>query len=158
MSAISETPGDDDAKEIVEEKSDCLDVKARSVLVVEDSPMTRKMVCKALEATKSFRCDQAEDGSVAVEMVRRQLAAAESAPQACSYDLILMDYQMPNMDGPTAISEIRSLGYKNPILGLTGNALQKDMDHMVACGADAVLLKPLSMDRFWDVLNRLLRN
>lgn len=93
-----ECDDDDDAKETVEEKSDCLDVKTRSVLVVEDSHRTRKMVCKALEATKSFRCDQAEDGSMAVEMMRRQLA------EACSYDLILMDYQMPNMYGPTAIS------------------------------------------------------
>ncbi len=110
-----------------------------------DSAPTRKMECKALEATKSFRCDQSEDGSVAVEMVRRQLAAAaaESSPQTLPYDLILiMDYQLPIMDGPSAISDIRNLGYYGfAILGLTDNALQDNIDHMVTCGADAVLLK-----------------
>ena len=69
------------------EKSDYLKVKSRSVLVMGDSAPTRKMECKALEATKSFRCDQSEDGIVAVEMVRRQLAAAaaESSPQTTSF-------------------------------------------------------------------------
>ena len=108
-----------------------------------DSAPMRNMECKALEATKSFRCDQAENGSVAVEMVRRQLAAAaaaaESLPQTLPYDLILIDYQLQIMDGPSAISDIRNLGYYGgAILGLTDNVLQDDIDHMVTCVADAV--------------------
>jgi CheY-like chemotaxis protein len=133
MSTALEKSGND-TETIIEEKSDDLKLKSRSVLVVGDSAPTRK----------SFRCDQAEDGSVAVEMVRRQLAAAaaESSPQTLPYDLILMDYQLPIMDGPSAISDIRNLGYYGgAILGLTDNALQDDIDHMVTCGADAVLLK-----------------
>ena len=130
MSTALEKSGND-TETIIEEKSDDLKLKSRSVLVVGDSAPTRK----------SFRCDQAEDGSVAVEMVRRQLsAAAESSPQTLPYDLILMDYQLPIIDGPSAISDIRNLlGYYGfAILGLTDNALQDDIDHMVTCGADAV--------------------
>ena len=74
------------------------------VLVVDDSDLNRKMICKALVATKEFQCEQAVDGSVAVQMVKSNLSG--------QYDIILMDYQMPVMDGPTAISEIRKLGYK----------------------------------------------
>ena len=104
MSTTLEKSGND-TETIIKEKSDDFKVKSRSVLVVGDSAPTRK----------SFRCDQAEDGSVAVKLVRRQLAAAaaaaESSPQTLPYDLILMDYQMPIMDGPSAISDIRNLGY-----------------------------------------------
>jgi len=47
------------------------------------------------------------------------------------FDVVLMDYQMPNMDGPTAIKAIRQLGYGGIIMGLTGNAMQCDQDMLV---------------------------
>ena len=71
------------------------------------------------------------------------------------YDIILMDYQMPEMDGPTAIAEIRRLGYKGIILGLTGNALVSDKDVMLKSGADGVLVKPLNIQLFRQVLKDL---
>jgi CheY-like chemotaxis protein len=74
------------------------------------------------------------------------------------YDLILMDYQMPIMDGPAAISAIRALGYKGVILGLTGNVLAVDQDVMVRAGAEAVLTKPLDIDILWNTLQRMLKN
>ena len=74
------------------------------------------------------------------------------------YDFILMDYQMPVMDGPAAISAIRGLGYQGVILGLTGNVLIVDQDVMVAAGADGVLTKPLDIDILWDLLTSLLKN
>ena len=73
-----------------------------------------------------------------------------------SYDVILMDYQMPNMDGPTAISLIRASGYTGVILGLTGNVLAIDQDHMVKAGADGVLIKPLEISILWETLKKLL--
>lgn len=149
-------------------------LKQLRVLVVDDSDMNRKMVCKVLTATKEFLCEQAVDGSVAVEMVQQQLrrraAYADSfssaeddmsviqngaeADAGC-YDVILMDYQMPVMDGPTAIAEIRKLGYSSVILGLTGNALLSDRDAMLKAGADGVLLKPMNVDLFRDTLKML---
>ena len=146
------------------------------VLVVDDSDMNRKMVCKVLCATQEFYCEQAVDGSVAVEMVRQQLnlrsihASAKAAAAAVgddvsivrdyseddvSFDVILMDYQMPNMDGPTAIAAIRNLGYDSVILGLTGNALLSDRDAMLKAGADGVLVKPMNIDLFRETLQAL---
>ena len=127
-----------------------------SALVVDDSDMSRRMVCKILEATKTIACDQASDGSIAVRMVEEKIAAREDSPlNSRRYDLILMDYQMPNMDGPTAISMIRNMGFTGIILGLTGNALQDDKDVMIAAGADDVLVKPLSIDAFWEMMKHL---
>ena len=73
------------------------------------------------------------------------------------YDVILMDYQMPNMDGPTAIRAIRSLGYKGVIIGVTGNVMALDQQEMIAAGADDVLSKPFEIDKFWEIYNRVRR-
>eukprot|EP01036_Dinobryon_divergens_P024021 gene24021-biopygen20526 len=74
------------------------------------------------------------------------------------YDFILIDYQMPNMDGPTAIAAIRALGYKGIILGLTGNILAADQDVMMSVGANDVLTKPLDSNILWVKLRTLLRS
>ena len=143
------------------------EVAIRHVLVVDDSDSTRKMVCKLLDLTKQFLCEQAENGGVAVEMVRQRMLTQQqqqqqsfsgttmtehlSAPSVLNnmYDMIMVDYQMPEMDGPTAIAEIRRLGFRGIILGLTGNAMKKDQEVMIEAGADSVLTKPLSMQSFW---------
>ena len=70
--------------------------------------------------------------------------------------MVLMDYQMPTMDGPAAITAIRALGYTGIILGLTGNVAAGDQDTMVKAGADGVLTKPLDVNILWDTLKRLL--
>jgi CheY-like chemotaxis protein len=59
------------------------------------------------------------------------------------------------MDGPTAITEIRKLGYSSIILGLTGNALLSDRDAMLKAGANGVLVKPLNLELFRDTLRVL---
>ena len=65
----------------------------------------------------------------------------------------MIDYQMPTMDGPTAISAIRAMGYKGIILGLTGNVVAVDQDAMVQAGADSVLIKPLDIDLLWTIID-----
>ena len=59
-------------------------------------------------------------------------------------DLILMDFQMPNMDGPTATKLIRGLGFKGLVIGVTGNGLPVDIETFIASGANCVLLKPVN--------------
>jgi CheY-like chemotaxis protein len=142
----------------------------RNVLVVDDSTMNRKMICK-LFTKKGISCDQAEDGSIAVDMMKSILkskpdswndtttASDEIASlQHGNYDAILMDYQMPNMDGPTAIRAIRSLGYKGVVIGVTGNVMALDQQEMMAAGANDVLPKPFDIDKFWDAYNRTATN
>ena len=59
---------------------------------------------------------------------------------------------MPNMDGPTAVKQIRALGYSAPIFGVTGNGLATDIEHFMVCGADQVLLKPLHISEFYNAI------
>jgi CheY-like chemotaxis protein len=117
----------------------------KRALIVDDSATNRKFVNRLLR-TKIGTRDEAEDGQVAVRMVAQ--AMAENAP----YDVILMDYVMPVMDGPTATEEIRRLGFKGVILGVTGNGHQPEIDLFVKAGADKVLIKPLSADQFYGTL------
>ena len=66
-------------------------------------------------------------------------------PDARLYDMILCDSVMPVMDGPTAVQIIRELGYKNPILGVTGNTLPEQVADFLAHGADEVVGKPVKL-------------
>jgi len=93
---------------------------------------------------------EADDGQKALEIVRETMRGSDQLPRNNSppFDLILMDFVMPVMDGPTAIKEIRDLGYKGLIFGLTGNVLDGDKDLMIANGADFVLTKPFNIDVF----------
>jgi CheY-like chemotaxis protein len=67
------------------------------------------------------------------------------------YDMILMDYEMPVMNGPTATARLRELGCMCPIVGVTGNVLGADVDFFLAQGADCVLPKPLQMSALEEV-------
>ena len=74
-------------------------------------------------------------------MVREAMGQSGNVP-----DIILMDFIMPHMDGPTATREIRSLGYKGLIIGVTGNALPADTESFLTHGANRVLVKPLRVE------------
>eukprot|EP01036_Dinobryon_divergens_P039969 gene39969-biopygen31867 len=113
-------------------------LRHRRVLVVDDSLMNRKMLCR-LVAQRCEQVDAAEDGTVAVCLVK------ESLINETPYDVILMDYQMPNMDGPTAAKIIRDMGYTGFIIGVTGNVLPADMDQFLQQGADKVIFKPIEL-------------
>jgi two-component system, sensor histidine kinase len=89
------------------------------VLVVDDSRLNRKMLLKCLQAD-GHRCIEAADGLEAIAMVKERINHAGGGNDK-PFDAILMDFIMPNMDGPTATKEIRALGYTSPIFGVTGN-------------------------------------
>ena len=124
-------------------------------LVVDDSVLNRKMVCKLLRAA-NHTCSEAVDG---IEAIRKTMSSSvkidnvinslgnslSDSSRNQNYDAILMDFMMPNMDGPSATQALRDLGYKGLILGVTGNVLPSDIAHFIAHGADQVLLKPLDI-------------
>ena len=142
-------------------------VQTINVLVVDDSmacrTMTRKSIMVSGKSATKICCDMAADGKKGVDMVKYNMqfydkanmnaadnenAMADSKKISCEglYDIIFMDYQMPVMDGPTAIKAIRAMGFKGRIVGLTGNALQSDQKYMRDSGADDILLKPVSQE------------
>ena len=129
---------------------------AYDVLVVDDSSLNRKMLCRVLR-TAGYTCEEANDGQGAVNKVMAKIARAtagggerggEGEGSKGYYDAVLMDFVMPVMDGPTATKAIRAVGYSAPIFGVTGNALDSDVDYFVRCGANAVLAKPFDFSLF----------
>ena len=68
------------------------------------------------------------------------------------YDVILLDYEMPVLNGPSTAQDIRNLGLADVyIVGVTGNVLPDDIKHFIACGANAVLPKPVQIDALEDL-------
>ncbi len=113
------------------------------VLVVDDDDISRKLV-SILLAEGGVQVDQAADGMAAVEACR-----------AGDYDLVLMDVQMPDMDGLTATREIRKLdrGSRNvPIVALTANALRGDRDRYIEAGMNGYLAKPVNEAILFETL------
>jgi PAS domain S-box-containing protein len=106
----------------------------RRVLVAEDNDTTRFLMTTML-AKWGYRVDAVENGALAVE-----------AFEPGKYDLILMDMQMPVMDGPTAISLIRSHekgGQRVPVIAVTADLVSAHQRSFVAAGADTVVAKPV---------------
>ena len=115
------------------------------LLIVDDSRLNRKMMCRLL-SNRSEVCDEAEDGLDAVKMVEQAMK------NDTAYDIILMDYMMPIMDGPTAAKEIIALGFTGTIIGVTGNALPQDVNVFLTHGASQVIIKPFDVQIFDDLV------
>ncbi|GLT22483.1 hypothetical protein GCM10007933_19430 [Zoogloea oryzae] len=123
---------------------------AAHLLLVEDHPVNREVAVAVLQSL-GCRVSVAVDGRDAVEACRRQ-----------RFDLVLMDIQMPEMDGRQATQAIRvdekARGLpRMPIIALTANALREDRDACLAAGMDDYVVKPVSGEQLWVVLSRWLR-
>lgn len=118
-----------------------LEERSLRVLVVDDSAMTRKILTKLMKSL-GHECCEADDGSVAVEMMRLAMQTE------CVYDVILLDNEMPIMKGRDAVRIIREMGFRGRVFGVTGNVLQSDISDFVTNGADLVILKPMTVDKF----------
>lgn len=111
------------------------------VLLAEDSEDNQRLISMHIRKTGA-EIHIVKDGKQAV---RHGLAGG--------YDLILMDMQMPIMDGVQAITLLRRAGYSGPIVALTANAMKSDRDACIDVGADDYLTKPIDLERFYKVLN-----
>ena len=109
------------------------------LLVVDDAATNRDFLSRLLER-RGHKCDVAENGQVALEMVRESTWSGQEP-----YDCVLIDYEMPVMNGPTATGLIRELGCDVFIIGVTGNVLADDVQYFRIKGANAILPKPVDM-------------
>ena len=126
------------------------DLRGKRLLVVEDNELNREIATELLSES-GFLVETAEDGSVALEMVK--------AADAGYYDLILMDVQMPLMNGYDAACAIRALeGEKStvPIVAMTANAFEEDRQHAMECGMNDHVAKPIDVQVLSGVISRIL--
>lgn len=110
------------------------------ILLVEDNEVNKEIATVILES-EGFAVDTAENGQIAVDKIKE-------APDD-KYDVVLMDIQMPVMDGRQAAAEIRKLGGKRsriPIIALSANALERDKRLSLECGMNAHLTKPMDIE------------
>lgn len=128
------------------------DFSGKRVLLVEDIEMNRE-IAEVILTESGFEVESAPDGTDAVDMVRK-------APENY-YDVVLMDVQMPIMNGYEATRTIRSLPREDvktlPIIAMTANALEEDKAAALKSGMNDHIAKPLDIELFMDVLKKHLR-
>lgn len=116
------------------------------VLLVEDSPDNQNIIVYHLHVL-GLSVDVVANGR---EGVNRAL---ESYNTENPYDLMLMDMQLPEMVGYTAVSILREKGYKNPIVAITANVLEADKARCLQAGCDSFLGKPLQLKQFYSTVS-----
>ena len=128
------------------------DFTGKRVLLVEDIELNRE-IAEVILLEAGFEVETAPDGTDAVEMVKKS--------DEYYYDAILMDVQMPIMDGYEATRTIRAMRREDvktlPIIAMTANALEEDKEAALKNGMNAHIAKPLDMDVFIGVLSQFLK-
>lgn len=129
-----------------------IDMSGKRILLAEDNELNAEIAIEVLTES-GLLIDRAEDGKRCIEML-------EVAPEGY-YDLILMDIQMPNMNGYEATRAIREMSNeakaKTPIVAMTANAFEEDKRNAFAAGVDGHISKPISIKDIMSELARILK-
>ncbi|MBE6750985.1 MAG: response regulator [Ruminococcaceae bacterium] len=126
------------------------ELKGKRILIVEDNVINREIARELLE-DEGFIIEEAEDGTVAVSMLESK--------EKGYYEFVLMDIQMPIMNGYTATRKIRGSDNTDiadiPIIAMTANAFSEDKKNAFDAGMNEHIAKPLDIDTLIDVLNKV---
>lgn len=114
------------------------------ILLAEDNPDNQQLISLYLRKRGAL-VTVAENGEIAIPLAMQG-----------DFDLVLMDMQMPVMDGVTATRRLRAEGYAGPIVALTANAMQEDVDKCLAAGCNDFLGKPIDSTRFHEIISHYL--
>ena len=127
------------------------DLTGRRILLAEDIEMNAEIMMDVLEM-EGIETDHAENGRIAVEMFQNS--------EPGMYSAILMDIRMPEMDGLEATQAIRALDRPDaktlPIIALTANAFDEDVQRSLQCGMNAHLTKPVEPEHLFKTLGELI--
>ena len=138
-------------KEEDEKEEPRVDFTGKRILLAEDVIMNRE-IAKTILSEAGFEVDTVENGKIAVEVFKN------SAPGY--YDLILMDIQMPVMDGYEATKKIRALENKElaeiPIIAMTANAFEEDRKQALESGMNGHMVKPIRVNELYSTLEKFL--
>ena len=138
------------------EKTDAADMeislRGKHILLAEDNELNAEIAIAILEET-GIMIDRVEDGIQCVKQIEQMPAG--------TYDLILMDIQMPRMDGYKATQEIRNIPDKDkaciPIIAMTANAFEEDKRDAIAAGMNGHIAKPIQVDKLLSILSEVIR-
>lgn len=124
----------------------------KRILLVEDNDLNRE-IARMILSEEGFVIEEAEDGQIAVDKIE------QSAPGY--YDLVLMDIQMPVMDGYEATKTIRRLPNKLvanvPILAMTANAFEEEKKQALSCGMNGHIAKPINVPVLFETIKQILK-
>ncbi len=139
-----------DSDEKSKDSDDGFDITGRKIMLVEDNELNREIATAILE---EYGCiiTAVEDGDIAVEQMRN----AKSG----DWDIVLMDIQMPRLNGYDATRQIRALGTeisKIPIIAMTANAFDEDRRKAMEAGMNEHFAKPIDVDKLKVLLKRFL--
>ena len=135
----------------MEQVSGTVQFKAGRILLAEDNELNQEIAVEILDSA-GFKTEVAENGKIAVEMLEK------SSPGY--YQLVLMDVQMPVMNGYEAVREIRQLENQKlasvPVIAMTANAFEEDKQEALRNGMDGHIAKPINIEILFNTLNKVL--
>lgn len=128
------------------------DVRLDAHVLIVDDRRDIRYLSNRIVTMAGGRVTEAEDGVRAIDTFQ------QASSQGVVFDAILLDMQMPHMDGYETASELRKLGYTNPIIALTADAMQDAMTRCLSAGCDHHISKPINTNKLLHLLQELTSN